>query len=190
VTNRRAVVGLIVASSVSLLAGCGLESPAITNHEHSSVQGNNFAVGPVKVRDVYVTTLQTSETATTSYVVATLVNSSATKQSLTGIASPAGSVTLTGSGVFGGTLTVPPNGVPLEIDQPLLSPGGPTAALSASTTPAAGTFVSLQFAFGSAGTSPTQQVPVVPPTETTASSAPVPDESLTPPPQPGESAND
>lgn len=189
-TNRSAVVGLVAAASILSLAGCGLDSPAVTNHEHTSVQGNDFAVGPVKVRDVFVTSLQTSESATTSYVVATLVNTSATSQSLTGISSPAGSVTLTGSGVFGGTLSVPPNGVPLEIDQPLLSPDGPTAALDASTAPAAGTFVPLQFAFGNAGTSTTQQVPVVPPTETTASSSPVPETSLTPLPETGESASD
>jgi hypothetical protein len=190
VTKRRAVTGIAVAASACLLAGCGFDSPAVTNSEHTSVQGANFSVGAVQVRDVFVTTLQTSETKATSYVVATLVNRSPRSENLTGITSRDGSVTLTGSGVFNGALSLPPNGVPLEIDQPLLSPSGPTASLAAATTPAAGTFVPLQFTFAGGGTSAVLQAPVVPPTETTASSAPVPDQTATPPPLTGQSAND
>jgi hypothetical protein len=190
VTKRRAITGIAVAASACMLAGCGFDSPAVTNSEHSSVQGGNFAVGPIQVRDVFVTTLETSETTSTSYVVATLVNRSPRRQSLTGITSSDGSVTLTGSGVFNGALSLPPNGVPIEIDQPLLSPSGPNASLAAATTPAAGTFVPLQFTFSGVGPSAVLRAPVVPPTETTASSSPVPTERATPPPISGESASD
>jgi hypothetical protein len=191
VIQRRVMAGIAIAASALVLSACGFQSPAVTNHERTSDQGSNFSVGPVQVRNVYVTTLQTSETATTSYVVATFVNNSQTPAELTGITASQGQVTLAGPGVdsVSGALTIPPRGVPLRIDQPLSTPGGATATLAAATAPGAGTYVPMQFTFGSLGTSSTAQVPVVPPTETTAVSSPVPVDVATPPPAEGQETN-
>jgi hypothetical protein len=198
VSQRRVVVGIAGAVATLLLAACGFDSPAVTNHEKASIQAHDFSVGKIRVRNAYVTTVldnsrgfSTSSPGTT-YLVLSLVNQGTQSDSLTGITSPAGSVSLTGSGVFGGSLTVPPKGVPVVVNLPVSSPQGPTATFTAAstTTPQLGTFVPMQFSFSGAGTSSTEPVPVVPPTATTAATSPVPTDQATPPPQPGESAAD
>jgi len=195
VIQRRAMTGLAVAASALVLSACGFQAPAVTYHEHTSDQGANFGVGDVAVRNVYVTSVPSSATSTTSYVVATFVNKSASPAELTGITSPAGSITLAGPGVSavsaaaGGSLTIPPNGVLVRLDQPVLTPDGPTATLATTTAPGGGSYVPLQFTFGSAGTSPTVQAPVVPPTQTTAVSSPVPTTPATPPVAEGQDSN-
>jgi hypothetical protein len=178
-----------------LLAACGFDSPAVTNHEKASIQGRDFSVGKIRVRDTYVTTVQDSGGFSTgpgtTYLVLSLVNQGTQSDSLTGVTSPTGSVSLTGSGVFGGSLTVPPNGVPVVVNLPVISPHGPTATFTpTSSTPQLGMYVPMQFSFSGGGTSGTESVPVIPPTETTAATSPVPQTQATPPPQPGESASD
>lgn len=196
-SQRRVVVGIAGAVATLLLAACGFDSPAVTNHEKASIQGSDFSVGKIRVRNTYVTTVKdtgagfATSSPGTSYLVVSLVNQGTKADSLTGVTSPAGSVALTGSGVFGGALAVPPHGVPVVVNLPLLSPHGPTATFTAtSTTPQLGTYVPMQFSFSGAGTSGTESVPVIPPTGTTAATSPVPTDQATPPPQPGESAAD
>jgi hypothetical protein len=189
VIQRRAVAGIVLAASTSMVAACGFEAPDVTAHEHNSVQAADFSVGAVRVRAVAVTSLQTSETATTSYLLVTLVNDGTATDTLTGVTSSLGPVTLTGAGVLGGALTLPP-GVPVEVDQPLLSPGGPTAAFTTTATPAAGTFVPVSFTFETAGTSPTEQAPVVPSTETTAPTVAITQSPAAGPTASGERASD
>jgi hypothetical protein len=179
-----------------LLAACGFDSPAVTEHEKASIQASNFSVGKIRVRNTYVTTVPQAgfstrtSTAGSSYLVVSLVNQGTQSDTLTGVTSPAGTVSLTGSGVFGGSLTVPPKGVPVVVNLPVESPNGPTATFTAASAaaPQLGTFVPMQFSFSGAGTSGTEPVPVVPPTGTTAATSPVPTTQATPPPQPGESA--
>jgi hypothetical protein len=146
----------------------------------------------VRVRNAYVTSVRTGAKPPVPYLVVTLVNDSPTADTLTGITSSLGAVTLTGAGVLGGTLRVPAKGVPISIDQPLLRPNGPSAAFqtAAATVPGPGTYVPVQLSFSVAGVSPTEQVPVVPATETTAVATPVPQVTATPPTQAGESASD
>ena len=189
--QRRTMAGIVITAS-SVLAGCGFQAPIVTAHEHNSVQAHDFQVGAVRVRDAFVTSVQTPAKPATPYLVVTLVNDSRTADALTGITSPLGTVTLTGSGVLGGSLRVPPNGVAVSIDQPLLSPNGPTATYqpASATIPGPGSYVPVQFTFTVAGTSPTEQVPVVPATATTAVSTPVPQGQATPPFQPGERTSD
>jgi hypothetical protein len=190
------VGGLAGAVAALLLAACGFDSPAVTNSEKASIQAHDFSVGKIRVRNAYVTTVQDTSSSPTSsgttYVVLSLVNQGTESDSLTGVTSTAGTVSLTGSGVFGGSLTVPPKGVPVVVNVPVLSPHGPTATFTAasSVAPQLGTFVPMQFTFSGAGTSGTEPVPVVPPTGTTAVTSPVPQTQATPPPQPGESASD
>jgi hypothetical protein len=190
VIQRRAMVGIAGAAAM-MLSACGFDSPAVTATEHSSIQGQNFQVGPILVRNVYVTSLQTSAASATSYVGVTLVNPGTQGETLTAISSPEGSVALTGAGVFGGSLTVPPNSKAVILTQPLLTPTGPTATFTASSTPQLGTYIPMQFTFGTAGTSASEPIPVIPPTGTTAVSSPIPQESpATFPPQTGENASD
>jgi hypothetical protein len=189
VIQRRAVAGIVLAVSTSLVGACGFEAPDVTTHEHNSIQAADFSVGAVRVRAVAVTSLQTSATTATSYLMVTFVNDGTTGDTLTGVRSPLGPITLSGDGVLDGALLLPP-GVPVEIDQPLLSPGGPTATFAATTAPAEGSFVPLSFSFRRAGSSPTEQVPVVPSTETTAPTMPVPDATASVPQPTGEPASD
>src|SRR5581483_8473884 len=144
-----------------VLAGCGFESPAYTYNEHASIQGAVFRTGPIEVSDASITSLQTSELHTTTYLVATIVNNGQHSDTLTGITSSLGTVALTGSGVLGGSLTIPP-GVPVKIDQPLVAPNGPTAAVQATRAPALGTDGDFVFTFANAGPSAHIAVPVVP----------------------------
>jgi hypothetical protein len=173
---------------MSLLAACGFDSPPVTNHEHSSAQSTEFSVGQVQVRNAYITTTANA----TSYLVVSLVNNGTQPDTLTTVTSPSGAIAFSGSGIFGGTLTIPPKGVPVVVNQPILTPEGPTATFTPTSTrpPQLGTFVPMQFSFASAGTSGTEPVPVIPPNETTEPTAPVPPGQATPPPEPGESASD
>jgi hypothetical protein len=195
VSQRRVLVGIAGAVATIVLGACGYDSPAVTDHEHNSIQARDFSVGKIRARNTYVTTvpqsgLVTGPATASSYLVVTLVNQGTQSDSLTGITTPAGAINLTGSGVFGGSLTVPPNGVPVVVNQPLISPQGPTATFAATTTPALGTSIPMQFTFSGAGTSGVEPVPVVPPNTTTAATSPVPTDQATPPPQTGESASD
>jgi hypothetical protein len=191
VIQRRTMATLVLTAS-AVLGGCGFQAPAVTTHEHNSVQANDFQVGAVRVRDGYVTSVQTGAKPAVPYLVVTLVNDSPSADTLTGITSSLGTVTLTGAGVLGGTLRLPAKGVPVSIDQPLLSPSGPNAVFqpASATLPGPGSYVPVQLTFSTAGTSPSEQLPVVPPTETTAVATPVPDVTATPPSQPGEPASD
>jgi hypothetical protein len=189
VIQRRALVGIVVAASASMAGACGFDSPDFTTHEHNSVQAAEFEVGAVHVGDASITTLPSTGK---SYLIVTLINEGRSTDSVTGIASSSGTIALTGAGVsgVGGTSLPLPPGVQVSIDQPLLSPAGPTATFTATTPPALGTFVPVQFTFATAGASPTEQVPVVPPDETTAATASVPTGIATPPPVPGVKTSD
>jgi hypothetical protein len=190
VSQRRAVVGFAVAASTMMLGACGFQSPAVTDHEHNSIQGQDFSVGSMRVRNAHITT-EISSSGPKAYLVVTLVNAGTRRDSLTGVTSTDGSVNLTGEGVFDGQLAVPPKGAtPVSIQEPLADPAGPIAELAASTTPGAGTYVPMTFSFGAAGSSPVEQIPVVPSTETTAATTAIPTTQATPPVVAGERASD
>lgn len=190
-SQRRAVVGVIVAASTMMLGGaCGFQSPAVTDHEHSSIQGQNFSVGPIQVRNAHITS-EISSSGPASYLVVTIVNDGTSEDSLTGVTSTDGTVTLSGLGVFDGALTIPPQSArPVTITEPFANPAGPTAELAAHTQPGAGTYVPMTFTFGSAGSSSVEQIPVVPSTETTAATTAIPTTQATPPVVEGEHASD
>jgi hypothetical protein len=187
---RRAVVGIAVAVSALALSACGFQAPAVTEHEGNSIQAADLQVGQIRVRDVSVSTVATGGTQTAEYITATLVNDGPTQDQLTSITTPAGTVSLTGAGVFGGALTVPPRGVPVVITQPVLNPDGPSAQLAAATPPSLGSYLAVQFSFADAGSSASAQVPVVPPRQSTEAQVPVPLTPATPPPAEGRPASD
>jgi hypothetical protein len=189
VIQRRTAVGLGLAVGATLFAGCGFQAPAETYNEHSSAQGADFRTGPIDVGDAAITSLQTSELHTTTYLIATIINDSHSSDTLTGVTSSAGTVQLSGSGVVGGSLTLPP-GVPVSIDQPLVSPNGPTATIKAATPPALGTLADVMFTFADAGPSNHVSVPVVPPDQTLAPTAAVPQVTASVPVPSGEHASD
>jgi hypothetical protein len=180
VRQRRALsLALLVALVVPVLGACGLEAQDETSREHTQVQATNFAVGGVQIRDVFVT--YPSNAPSRPYIVATLVNDGSSPDTLTGVTTSLGTVT-----VSGGSLTLPP-GVVVNTVQP--SPaGGSTLAISTTPTggtPAAvGTFVPVTFSFATAGTSSQVQVPVVSPDISTTPTSPVPTETPSVPPNP------
>lgn len=189
-SQRRAVVGLVVAASTMMLGACGFQSPAVTDHEHNSIQGHDFSVGSIRVRNAHITS-ELSSSGPTAYLVVTLVNDGSSQDRLTSVTSTDGTVTLSGEGVFDGALTIPPKGsTPVSIQAPFADPAGPTALLAASTQPGAGTYVPMTFSFGTAGSSPVEQIPVVPSTETTAATTTIPTTQATPPVIEGEHASD
>jgi hypothetical protein len=188
VIQRRAMVAVFVAATGSSLAGCGFQAPAVTDDEHASVQSANLDVGSVRVRDLSVTTEPGKAAGT--YITATLINTSQQPETLTKIDTAAGIVTISGSGVFNGGLTLPPKGVPVILTQPALNAAGPTAAVAAQTPPGLGGYVPVQFTFANNGSSVSEQAPVVPPRQTSAAYRPVPATIATPPAEDGQLAND
>jgi hypothetical protein len=189
VIQRRAIAGLALAASCTMLAACGFQAPDVTNTEHSEVQGTSFAVGAVRIDAAFVTPVPTSETATPLYLVVTFVNDGSKADTLTGATSSVGSVSITGPGTTLGQLRLPP-GVPVQVEDPALNVPGPTMTIAAATTPALGSFVKVSFTFANSGTSSTVQVPVVPAGETEAPTVDVSTSPATPPPVSGDSAND
>jgi hypothetical protein len=198
VIQRRAVVGIVIAVTASLLTACGFESPDVEASEHASVQAADFSVGTIKLADT--TVMSTSDTPPVYYLTATIVNDGTTRDQLTGATTTGGTVTLSGSGVSNGKLTLLP-GVPVEIGAAGIvaasSPGAPSQTtieptLVVTTTPApqVGGFVPVVFTFANAGPSATVQVPVVPSGETTAPTQAVPTGTASVPPAVGPSADD
>jgi hypothetical protein len=172
------------------LGACGFQSPAVTDHEHNSIQGSDFSVGSMRVRNAHIVS-ELSSSGPTAYLVVTIVNDGSRQDRLSSVTSNAGSVALSGEGVFDGQLTIPPRAAtPIQIEAPLANPAGPTAQLAASTQPGAGTYVPMSFTFSSAGSSPIEQIPVVPSTETTAATTTIPTTQATPPVVEGEHASD
>lgn len=187
--QRRTAVGLAFAACLSLLAACGFESPAVENTEQASVQATDFTVGALRVDDTSITAGTTDTSAPTFYLVVTIVNVGKTSDTLTGVTSSQGTVTLAGTGTTGGQLTLPP-GVPVEINVASTTSPGPTLTVTASPTPQPGAFVPVVFTFANAGASATVQVPVVPAGETTAATQPVPTATASVPTEVGDSADD
>jgi hypothetical protein len=194
VIQRRAVVGIVIAVTASLLTACGFESPDVEAGEHASVQAADFAVGTIKLADA--TVMSTSDTPPVFYLTVTIVNDGTASDQLTGATTTGGSVTLSGPGVSDGKLALPA-GVPVEIGAP------PSASASSSATPSpaslvvttsqppqVGGFVPVVFTFANAGPSATVQVPVVPAGETTAPTQAVPTGTASVPPAVGPSADD
>jgi hypothetical protein len=199
VIQRRAVAGIALAASTTMLAACGFQAPAVTNIEHSEVQGTSFAVGAVKIRAAFITSVPASALGdapvgaaptTPTALVVTFVNDTNTADTLTGASSSLGPVSLAGPGASGGQLTIPRLGVPVQVVDPNLGTPGPTLTIAAKAAPVLGTFVRVNFTFANAGTSATVQVPVVPPGETEQATTQITGVPATPPPDPGDSTTD
>jgi hypothetical protein len=196
VIQRRTVAGIVVAATLSMLAGCGFESPDVESSEHASVQAADFSVGAVRVRDVFVTsTHPLSGAVAPVHLVVTFVNDGTTADALTGVTSSLGPATLSGTGVqavgaTGSALILPPRAMPVEVGDPKQTPNGPTITIAAATQPVVGTFVRVTFTFANAGSSSSEQVPVVPPGETTVPTQPVPTATASVPSEVGVSASD
>jgi hypothetical protein len=193
VIQRRTMAGIAIAAGALTLAGCGFQAPPVTNNEQNSAQSRDLNVGSIAIRNAYVTTSTATGGKPSTYIGATFVNSSTTHaDTLTGISTQSGSVTLAGGGGLGGGLEVPPRGVPVVLNEPVAASqaAGPSATLAATTTPAPGRYVTVTFTFSGAGSSPAIRLPVVPDTATTAASSPVPTETATPPTESGEPASD
>lgn len=187
--QRRVVVGIVLAAFVPLLSACGFEAPAIQNTEQASVQATDFHVGVIRVADTSITSVTPSSGIPRFFLVVTIVNNGARDDTLTGVTTPQGTITLSGPGTTNGTIVVPP-GVPVEIDTPSPSSFGPVLSVSVSPQPIVGAFVPVVFRFATAGPSATVQVPVIPPGETTAPTQAIPTTQATAPAEVGDSAGD
>jgi copper(I)-binding protein len=184
VIHRRAAVGAVCASA-AMLTACGFQAPSVTTSERSEVQGASFSLGTMQVRAAFVAPVMTA-TTTTPYVVVTLVNDGNARDTLTGATSPLGAVTISGPGTTNGQLPLPARGAPVELVDPTLGTTGPTMSIAASVVPVPGTYVPITFTFANAGASTTEQVPVVPPGETTKPTITLPGGTATPPPISGD----
>ncbi|HTR68824.1 MAG TPA: hypothetical protein VMH41_01175 [Mycobacteriales bacterium] len=191
--QRRLAVAIVCVASAASLSACGFDSPAVTTTEHAEVQGSSFDVGLVKVRAAFVTEPVAASTSPDAveapYLVVTFVNDGARTDRLTGVTTPIGTVTISGTGTAGGQLPLPP-GVPVQFLDPFISSDGPLARINTSTAAPAGTSVRMTFAFANTGATATTQVPVVPPGETTAVTTPLPGTPAPVPTQVGETSNE
>jgi hypothetical protein len=195
VIQRRAVAGMVCAATLSLLAGCGFDSPDVQATEHASVQAADFNVGTVHVGDAFIAAANpdaATPASPGSNLVATFVNSGATTVSLTGVTSPLGATTVSGAGVVpagvsGSALTLPPKSVLVHVGA---AASDPTITIATTSAPVVGSFVPITFTFSSGQTSGVVQVPVVPPGETTAATQPVPTAVASVPSPVGVSASD
>jgi hypothetical protein len=176
VFQRRAVAAMVCALGISLLAGCGFESPAVTFTEHNSVQGTNYLVGQIFVASAFVTPNPTAP-ATTMNVVVTFVNNGPRADVLTGAASPQGPVILPG-----GAITLPPGVVVQVVDPNLSSTGNTMLVRPTGSLPVAGQYLALSFHFADAGPSNLKSVPVVPQGESEGIYTTLPNGVATPPP--------
>jgi copper(I)-binding protein len=185
--QRRAIIGVVLAAAIPVLSGCGLEVAEETSHEASPIQGTNASIGTIGVRDAFVTYDAPSgiqPLATTppgvpgagntgpGYLVVTLVNNGPKRDTLTGVSSQLGSVTVhavddhhlnaeqTGAANPSAATLLP--GIPVTFGTPDLG-GDNGSTLQIATGGAAGTSgteIKVQFTFANAGTA-TVLVPVV-----------------------------
>lgn len=164
--QRRVIAGLALAASTTMLAACGFDSPAVTNTEHSSIQGTSFATGSIDIRAAFVSAVSSGAATAGSplAVVVTFVNNGKADR-LISASSPLGPVSLVGPGTQSGSLALPA-GVPVQIVDPSLDTSGPAMTIAATKAAPVGTFVRVSFTFANAGKSATVQVPVLPRGET------------------------
>jgi hypothetical protein len=189
IQRRTAVAVAALAAGLSMLAACGFEAPSVEDHEQASVQATDFTFGALHIDDTSITAATTSGSTPQFYLVVTIVNDGKSRDTLTGVTTSQGTITLADAGTSGGSLTVLP-GVPVEIGLPSTATPGPTLAVTASPTPQTGAFVPVQFTFARAGQSATIQVPVIPAGETTTATQPVPTATASVPTEVGDSADD
>lgn len=162
--SRRPVIAVIVAAAAALsLSACGLETKDYTSKEKSQVQGAQFSVGAVDVRDAFLTYVVGSQTS--PYLDVTFINDGKSPQTFSGVNVPNATAKLSGPGTTSG-LALPP-GVVVQVSDPLLDPGGVSLQVTPNgTPPAVGDTVPATFLFAG-GQSTTLDLPVVPPGETT-----------------------
>jgi copper(I)-binding protein len=180
VISRRAVIGVVLAAAIPLLSSCGLEVKEETSRESSPVQATDVSVGPIDIRDAFVTYDQTGIQPLAStppgvpgagdsgpgYLVVTLVNNGKQADHFTGATSPLGTITLqadpqqTGPVSRSSAVTLLP-GVPVAFGSPSVGSTGSMLRIAQGGTPGTvGTDVRVQFSFTNAGTA-NLQVPVV-----------------------------
>jgi hypothetical protein len=155
--TQRTIAGVALTLALPVLAGCGLEAKDETSKEHAAIQAASNHIGAIRIRDAFVTTPQTSSTATgqtTSYLVLTLVNVGRKTDTFNGITTSLGTAALSG-----GPVTLLP-GVVVQISDPQIDATDPTLTVTG-TDPTIGTTVGVTFNFAAAGSTPVLQVPVV-----------------------------
>lgn len=164
VIQRRVAAAALAIGTVLFGAGCGFQSPDETSVEHATIQGADFNVAQVQVRDVFVAVPDPASTTTTGaaakpYLFAAVINEQAKSDQLVGaIVGSTGSVTF--GGTASGSVALPPR-VLVSISSPTLRPDGPTAAVTSTQPLHVGTTVPVRFTFANVGTSNAVQVPVV-----------------------------
>jgi copper(I)-binding protein len=180
VISRRAIIGVVLAAAIPLLSSCGLEVKEETSRESSPVQATDVSVGPIDIRDAFLTYDPQSAIqplASTppgvpgagdsgpGYLVVTLINNGTKTDHFTGATSPLGAITVQASPQLHGpvnssSVALLP-GVPVAFGSPSVGSTGALLRIAQGGTPATvGTEVRVQFSFTDAGTA-TLQVPVV-----------------------------
>jgi hypothetical protein len=158
-------------------AGCGVGVHSETDQERATPYLANVSIGSISVSAVRIvlagsTASATATSAPQAYLSATLVNNSASSDTLTAATVAGGAVQ--GSGAIGVSVDIPAQQL-VELGEPDLGLTGPVLGVGALTTALqAGTTQPVTFTFQNAGTT-TLQVPVVDASGvgTTASAAPV-----------------
>jgi hypothetical protein len=170
------------------LSACGLETKDYTATEKSQVQGAQFSVGPVDVRDAFLT--YDIGALTTPYLDVTFINDGTAPETFTGVTVPNATAQLSGPGTTSG-LTLPP-GVVVRVTDPLQDSTGASLLVTPNTSPPpVGTSLPVTFSFSASGSSAPVQLPVdAPGSQTLQPTQNVPTVQEPGPSESGEPAND
>lgn len=170
----RRSLGIVLIAGL-FAAGCGVGVKAETNKEHATPYLANASIGSIAIRAVRIVIADNaagSASAPQAYLLATLVNSSDTPDTLTSATIAGGAAE--GDGGSSVNVTVPAQQV-VSLGEPDLALPGPTLAVGAlQTALTAGTAQQVTFTFATAGTT-VLTAPVLASDDvgTTASAAPV-----------------
>lgn len=177
---RRVVSGLVLATVPLALAGCGLETKDYTSKEHATVQAASEQLGGVAIRNAFITSALNANGKFQPYLVVSLVNDGQQADTLNGIDSSLGPVTLTGGDPVSGGVQLQP-GVPVLIADPAIDSTDPSAGITTRTAPTVGTTASVTFSFAVAGQTKPVAVPIVASSNTLTATKSVPTDVATPP---------
>lgn len=188
---NRIASGLVLTATLATIAGCGLEAPDETSKEHVSIQAASNHIGAIDIRDAYIVNSSDANGTLHPYLLVTLVNNSTQADSLTGITTSIGAVSLDNADAATGGVTVPPRTRNLlEFSDPQIDATDPTATIDTSTEPKVGTTVNVGFTFANAGQIKAFAVPVVDNNFSLSPTAPVGTEIATPPAEDAPGASD
>jgi hypothetical protein len=181
VRTRRLVSAVILAAMVPVVASCGLEAKDETSKEHAAIQAASNHIGPIDIRNAFISNVADATGTIRPYLVATLVNNGP-QDTLTAVSTSIGTGTLDDTDAAAGGITLPTNTQhPVQLSDPNIDGTDPSVTIDAQTLPTDGTTVTVTLTFAAAGQIKAFAVPVVDDNYTLNPTESVPTNQATPP---------